>query len=182
MTSKKQERERRERQTVADITEQLANLSKMSIDQLKEMYLELYGVSTRNRNKPYLKKKLAWRIQELAEGGLSEHAKGQIEALAPDTPMRWRASKGAKRKNEPATTQESAPRDPSLPPPGTVLSREHKGIEHKVTVLDNGFEYQGARYRSLSKIATLITGTRWNGFLFFRLKQRAQTSMTGAAR
>jgi len=55
-----------------------------------------------------------------------------------------------------------------------VLTRDYKGTEHRVTVLEDGFEFRGARYRSLSKIALEITGTRWNGFLFFRLKRRTR--------
>lgn len=182
MTNPKRKTGRRGRKAMADIAGQLAALNEMSIGQLKEKYRELFGVPTRTRNKPYLQKKLAWRIQELTDGGLSDQAKNQIEALAPDAPMRWRASNGGGPKNAPAKPKEAPERDPALPPPGTVLSREHKGIDHRVTVLDDGFEYRGAVYRSLSKIATEITGTRWNGFLFFRLKRRTQPQTTGADR
>ena len=182
MTDSKRKKGRRGRKAVADIAGQIAALDEMTIGQLKETYRELFGVPTRTRNKPYLQKKLAWRIQELAEGGLSDHARNQIEALAPDAPLRWRASNGGGSNNAPAKPKEAPERDPALPPPGTVLTREHKGIDHRVTVLDDGFEYQGALYRSLSKIATEITGTRWNGFLFFRLKRRTQASAAGADR
>jgi hypothetical protein len=58
-------------------------------------------------------------------------------------------------------------RDPRLPPPGAVLTRVHDGVEHKLIVLADGFEYRGERHRSLSKIVRIITGTPWNGFLFF---------------
>jgi len=60
-------------------------------------------------------------------------------------------------------------RDPRLPSPGTVLRREHKGTIHEVTVLEQGFEYQGEHYSSLSKLAKQITGSIWNGYGFFRL-------------
>ena len=63
-------------------------------------------------------------------------------------------------------------RDPRLPAPGTVLRREHKGAVHEVTVLEHGFEYQGERYSSLSKLAQQITGSVWNGYGFFRLLGR----------
>ena len=182
MTKQKPKTGRRGRKAVADVAGQLAALSEMTIGQLKERYRELFGVPTRSRNKPYLQKKLAWRIQELAVGGLSEHAQHRIQELAPDAPVRWRASNGGTVKAPPKEAQEGPKRDPALPPPGTVLTREHKGTEHRVTVLDDGFEYQGANYRSLSKIATEITGTRWNGFLFFRLKQRTRKPTARAAR
>jgi hypothetical protein len=58
---------------------------------------------------------------------------------------------------------------------GQVLVRIHRGVEHKVRMLEDGFEYQGERYTSLSKIAKVITGTNWNGFLFFGLTQRKRT-------
>ena len=176
MTNPKRKTERRGRKAVADVAGQLAALNEMTIGQLKEKYREVFAEPTRSRNKPYLMKKIAWRIQELAEGGLSEHARKRILELAPNAPVRWRASNGGTPTAPPVAAEESPKRDPALPTPGTVLTREHKGIEHRVTVLDDGFEYQGARYGSLSKIAMEITGTRWNGFLFFRLKQRTRKS------
>lgn len=68
--------------------------------------------------------------------------------------------------------EDQKPRDPRLPEPGEVLVKKHKGVEHEVRVLDDGFEYQGERYSSLSKIARAITGTTWNGYLFFGLTRR----------
>jgi len=55
---------------------------------------------------------------------------------------------------------------------GTRLIREWQGVEHCVTVRDDGYEYQGRPYKSLSAVARAITGTRWNGWLFFGLKNR----------
>jgi hypothetical protein len=56
------------------------------------------------------------------------------------------------------------------PLPGTRLLREYAGVEHAITVLRDGFEWEGRPYRSLSAIARAITGTRWNGWTFFGLK------------
>ena len=180
MTTRKRRKDRRGRAAVADVAGQLAALHEMTVGQLKDRYREVFGEPTRSGNKPYLKKKIAWRIQELAEGGLSDHAQKRIQELAPDAPVRWRASNGGSRKAPPAPALEEPQRDPALPPPGTVLTREHKGVDHQVTVLDDGFEFHGSRYKSLSKIALEITGTRWNGFLFFRLKQRTRRPRAGA--
>jgi hypothetical protein len=59
--------------------------------------------------------------------------------------------------------------------PGSVLVKEHKGRTIIVHVLDSGFEYDGKRFTSLSAVATAITGTKWNGMLFFGLtKERAR--------
>jgi hypothetical protein len=67
-------------------------------------------------------------------------------------------------------------RDPRLPKPGTLLTREFKGQVHVVKVLDDGFEYDGHQYKSLSKIATEIAGTRWNGFVFFALDRESRVA------
>lgn len=155
------------RRGAAEVTRELASLNKMSVGELAEKFREVFGQPTRTRNKEYLRKRIAWRIQELTEGGLSLQALERIEQLAPQAPARWRQPTArADSKNPPATSMGLA-RDPRLPQPGTVLTRVHDGVEHKVIVLADGFEYGGERYRSLSKIARVITGTPWNGFLFF---------------
>lgn len=67
-------------------------------------------------------------------------------------------------------------RDPRLPPPGGVLTRIHAGVEHKVRITEGGLEYEGQSYRSLSGIARAITGTSWNGYVFFGLTRRGSRS------
>lgn len=62
------------------------------------------------------------------------------------------------------------PRDPRLPAPGVAIHKQYKGRNYLVTVLDKGFEYEGACYKSLSAVANEITGSHWNGFEFFGLK------------
>jgi hypothetical protein len=108
---------------------------------------------------------------------LSPRALAKIEELAPLAPVRWR----------PDMTATGAPirtrtRDPRLPLPGSVLVRAHKGTEHQVTVLADGFDYLGQCHASLSHIARLITGTPWNGFLFFGLQRRTRPSQPGEVR
>lgn len=157
-----------ERAAVASTALQLAALEKMSVGELAEKYREVFGEPTRTRNKDYLRKRVATRIQELAEGGLSPRALDLIEQLASEAPVRWRqpvARNGNGDAQVVAITK--APRDARLPAPGTVITRQHDGVEHQVTVLADSFEYNGKPYRSLSKIASTITGTPWNGFLFF---------------
>ncbi len=126
MTNPKRKKRRRGRKAMADIAGQLAALNEMTIGQLKEKYRELFGVPTRSRNKPYLQKKLAWRIQELAEGGLTNQARNQIKKLASDAPLRWRASSGGGPNNAPAKPKEGPQRDPALPPAGG-LRTVHRG-------------------------------------------------------
>lgn len=160
------------RKELADVPQQLLALKQMLANDLAEKYQELYGEPTRSRNKEYLRKRLTYRIQELAEGGLSPRAVARITELGDTVPERWRMRQKERAEKNlaeslPAPADE---RDVRLPPPGTVLTREYKGAQLKVTVRERGFEYEGQLHRSLSSIAKLATGTAWNGFSFFGLK------------
>jgi hypothetical protein len=147
------------------IVTQIAALKGMTVGQLREVYLEKFGEPTNSRNKQWLFKRIAWRIQELAEGGLSERAKKRALELANDADLRIRPPKGHVIPMAPAKPK----RDPRLPAVGTELKRAFNGKEHVVRVEDAGFTYKGKPYKSLSSIAKQITGTQWNGFLFFGL-------------
>lgn len=157
---------RAERASAANIARELAALAEMNVGELGEKYREVFGEPTHTRNKEYLRKRIAWRIQERVEGGLSPRALERIEQLAPEAPARWRQPV-ARKDGASAPVAIVTARDPRLPPVGTILARVHGGVEQRVTVLADGFEFNGERHRSLSKIARLITGTPWNGFLFF---------------
>jgi hypothetical protein len=158
-------REQPDRAAIATIAADLAALQCMTGPELADRYIALYGCAPRSRNRDFLRKRLAWRIQELAEGGLSERALARIEELGVEAWTSWRRSSRAT--EPPSATALTRARDPRLPAVGTVLTRVHGTTEHRVTVLDDGFEYRGERYSSLSKIARVITGTPWNGYLFF---------------
>jgi hypothetical protein len=178
------EQVRRDRAAMATVSGQLVALETMSVGELVEKYREVFGVPTRTRNKPYLRKRVAWRIQELAEGGLSERALAKIEELAPLAPVRWRPERNAGGEGHASGGAATSARshDPRLPTPGSVLVRIHKGIEHRVTVLADGFEYNGERHQTLSKIAKRITGTQWNGHLFFGTQRRTRKTQAEEAR
>jgi hypothetical protein len=169
---------REARHDMADIATELAALQQMSVSELHEKYREVFGEPSRSRNKDYLRKKVAWRIQELVEGGLSKRARGRIAKLSAGLPDGWRRrlqnpSEGPVAAKQPVAKRKKVrKRDPRLPESGSTLRRIHKGKEHVVTVCEIGFEYGGKRYSSLSKVAQAITGTPWNGFLFFGLKKR----------
>ncbi len=132
---------------------QIAALASMDMAALKTAWKELYKTEPPKFNRVNLERRLAYRIQEIAYGGLSQETKAHI------TKMNRQMKAGTRQK------------DSSKPPAGTVLVREHQGVEHRVKVLDDGFEYQGRRYSSLSVIARAITGTQWSGPLFFGLKR-----------
>jgi hypothetical protein len=163
--------ERSSRATAALVAKELAALNGMTGARLAAKFEELFGRPPGTRNKPYLRKRLAWEIQARIEGGLSDRALQRIEDLAAHIPERWKAALDPKGPARPNPNRAQAPSpthpDPRLPAPGTVLTRLHGGVEHRVTVLADGFEYQGDRYQSLSAIARKITGTAWNGFTYF---------------
>jgi hypothetical protein len=160
------------------VAAELAALAAMGLEPLRELYHELFGEETRSKNLLFLRKKLAFRIQERVEGGLSPRAQAQIEALAPEAlPVKRTHRKQVKPKVEkPSSPSPSArPLDPRLPAVGALLVREHEGVAHEVEILAKGFLYRGRTYRSLSAIAKEVTGTTWNGFLFFALTARKAT-------
>jgi hypothetical protein len=170
--SKTLERARENREELKDVPSQLAELDEMTVSQLAQKFRDLYGTPTRARNKPYLQKRLGWRIQELAYGGLPASATKRIEELGDDMPERWRMKQDAKVRAAAQVALE--PRDSRVPPVGTVLRRIFEGVTHEVTICAEGFVYEGERYKTLSAIARHITGTPWNGFLFFGLKKRGE--------
>lgn len=166
MSSTKRKKERGKAK-MRDVTEQLMELRTMTVGDLRHRYEELFGAPTRTRNKDWLVKKLSWRIQELAEGGLSKRAEAKIAELEADAPVRHNRRPGE-------GEHDDADRDPRLPPVGTILTRKYKGKEYAVTILADGFEYDGETFGSLSAVALAITGTVWNGLLFFGLKKRSK--------
>jgi hypothetical protein len=137
----------------------VAALKAMQINDLKQQWRDLFDTEPPPYNRRFLESRLAYRIQELAYGRLKPETVERLEALAEgldrNTPMQRR-------------------RGMSRPLAGTVLVREWQGVEHRIAVVDDGYEYQGRPYKSLSAVARAITGTRWNGLVFFGLKsQRA---------
>ncbi len=157
-----------------DVSRELVALGRMSMAELRAKYREAFGETTTSRNAPYLRKKIAWRIQELAQGGLSERANARVKAIQERAPLRERPPPRAvvATAADAAEAVERVARDPALPAIGSVLRREYRGQMHEVTVAQGGFVYRGKTYSSLSTIAKAITGTTWNGRLFFALTSR----------
>lgn len=150
----------------------VARLESMSVNQLAQRFEELFGEECRSRHKRYLIRRIAWRLQANAEGGLTERAIQRAEELANEAEIRVtppREKKASPDAPTPATIKIESGRDPRLPPPGNWIEREYKGQMLRVLVLPEEFEYEGRRYRSLTAIAKAITGSHLNGFTFFRL-------------
>ncbi|MFO1152773.1 MAG: DUF2924 domain-containing protein [Rhodospirillales bacterium] len=135
---------------------QLAALPGKTTADLKQLWRELYDRDAPSFNRDFLIKRLAYRIQELAYGGLSARAEAKLDRLIADEEARLAGKAVTRRSDRPIA--------------GTRLIREWQGVEHTVTVLVDGYEYQGRPYRSLSAVARAITGTRWNGPLFWGLR------------
>lgn len=154
------------------IQSQIEVLRRMTVRELRTQYREVFGEESRSNHKQFLFRRIAWRLQADAEGGLSERARRRALEIANDADLRIRAPKEF---NFDAAGQRcvhgqiTPDADPRRPLPGTVLEREYKGQTIIVKVAEDGYDYNGRRYRSLSAIAKDITGTKWNGYLFFHL-------------
>jgi hypothetical protein len=153
------------------ITRQLVMLSDMTVSQLLTKYVEVFGEPSRSRHKDFLRKRIAWRIQAEVHGDLSERARRRAEELANDADLRIRMSTVRGEPLGQTTLHAFKPtEDRRLPIPGSVITRDYHGRKLLVTVLDKGFEFEGAVYKSLTAVAKAATGAHWNGPLFFGLK------------
>jgi Protein of unknown function (DUF2924) len=132
---------------------QIAALKAKSTAELRDMWRELFDREPPVLGRRYLEDRLAFRVQELHYGGLSDRARRKLDALADQL-----EPKAARR------------RDPGRPIAGTRLVREWRGVQHSVEVREHDFEYVGRPYKSLSAIAREITNVRWNGWVFFGLR------------
>lgn len=141
---------------------QVAALPEKSTADLKQLWRELYDREPPPYNRPFLVKRLAYRIQELAMGGLSARAEAKLKALVEEEDRRMKGKQPLRKGDRPIS--------------GTRLIRAWQGVEHTATVLDDGFEHQGRKYKSLSAIARAITGTRWSGPLFWGLRNHRSGS------
>ncbi|MCP4006336.1 MAG: DUF2924 domain-containing protein [bacterium] len=159
---------------------QIAALRQMTVAELQGEWIRLYGEPTRSRNKQYLWRRLAWRVQELAHGGLSDAAKAKIDELAPESFTRARTPQngnGAAVAGDDHQHQHRVHRDPRLPAPGTVITKQYKRRELRVICREDGFEFEGTIHTSLTALAKKITGcTSISGWLFFGLTRRRQAA------
>lgn len=158
----------------ADLIGEIEALRRMTVKELRRRHVELFGEENRAGNRQYLFRRIAWRLQALAEGDLSERARRRAQELARDADLRTRPPCELTMPPAPAdlktvTGRIALRRDERTPAPGTVLRRVFKAHEYHVTVLPNGFEYDGQAYRSLTAVAHAITGSHWNGWHFFGL-------------
>ncbi|MDR2781118.1 MAG: DUF2924 domain-containing protein [Holosporaceae bacterium] len=134
-----------------NIIKQVLKLKTMSLNDLRDLWYSLYKHDPISDSKMYMIPQLAYRIQELAYGGTDEATERKIQQVAHDI------SKGKKKTYKALL--------------GTKIVKEYKDKLHEIFVVAEGFSYNGRVYSSLSAIAQQITGTKWNGLVFFGVKK-----------
>lgn len=162
-----------------NITKEVANMERLSVGALCERYREVFGEDTSTRNKQWLIKRIAWKLQANEEGDFSERARKLAMEIAQSSDIRTSVPKIRTRPIEvtfaTATTIITPPGDSRLPVTGTVLMKNYKGRSIQVRVLSNSFEYEGEQYKTLTSIARIVTGQKnINRFQFFRLGGRLE--------
>ena len=147
----------------------IEQLKQMSVAELCERYAELHGKAPRCKNRTWLWRRCAWKVQERRYGGLSTAARRRLDALIAEIDL------------SPMVTPRGASRPLRRPGNGKVLAigttlvRQWHGQDICVVVRESGFEWNGQIYRSLSAVARAVTGAHWNGRLFFQLTTRKRT-------
>ena len=144
-----------------ELQKTLERLHGLRLKELREAWTcELGGQPPPVRSPDFIRRLLAWKLQERAFGGLDRQTDKRLRDLG---------RKYVANSDHPPSSSVSIK-------PGTVLGRRWNGVRHDVTVTRDGFLYDGESFASLSEVARHITGTRWNGPLFFGLRKRGKTS------
>ena len=155
-----------------NLAKEIDALARLRVSELRAKFAAVFGESTQGHNKVWLVKRIAWRLQALAEGDLPQRARQRAAELIHDADMRLTpprtdaASSDAAARPAPAL---HVPADDRRPRPGTILTRRYKGRTLQVHVLDHGFRFEDQVYRSLSAVAKAVTGSHCSGHFFFRL-------------
>jgi len=142
----------------------IASLSDLGLSNLRDAWrTRLKSTPPPLRSADILRQLLAWQLQEREFGGLDKTTERILARVSGA--IRYGGS------YEPGPTLQLSS--------GVEITREWKGVVHKVTVNDEGFLYLGKQYRSLSEIARFITGTRWSGPRFFGLEKKKPRKLEG---
>ena len=158
----------------------ISDLPRLSAPQLQAAHREMFGAEHPISNCQHLRRKIAWHLQAAKEGGLPESVRQYAIAIARGAELRVRIAENSSRRqaaiplDQSVTTAVVQTRDARLPMPGSLIVKKYKDKTLVVKVRDDGFEYEGRRFTSLSNIAGEVTGTRWNGFAFFGLDREAR--------
>ena len=163
-----------------NITKELAELQRLGMNDLRARYAQVFGEPSRSGNRAFLTKRILWRLQSQAQGTLSERALRRARELAdesylrttiPPTPTTPTTPKPLPLGVADREIVYDAPAPTGVPTPGSTLVREYKGRTIRVNVLRDGFEWAGDVYKSLTAVAKAVTGSHWNGHLFFGIEK-----------
>ena len=161
---------------MTDLSERIEAIQRMGRGELRTLWRETFGEEPRSGNVQWMRKRLCWAVQAAVLGGLSGAAKQRIEELTPAAlawlPWGFRSFPSG---NAPVASVERG-----RLAPGSILTRKYKDRTIVVTVRENGFEYDGAIYRSLTAIAENVTGAHWSGTHFFRLGRNGKRDAASA--
>ena len=170
-------RARESHQLSTQIENEIAGLQHLQTKALKAQYRELFGEDSPSSNHAYLVRRIAWRLQAIALGDLSQRARARAAELACDADLRLRPTPQVCSQIDGTDVNKQQTKlavDPRIPPLGQTVTREYRGRTVRVQILAGGFEWEGRVYGSLSAVAWHATGTRWNGYAFFGLKQQVE--------
>ncbi len=143
-------------------------LQELSTAELAAEFERLYGKKPRHRSPVWMRKRIGHKLQEAAYGGLSGPSRAELERLAAEVRLPDAATRANVRHDRPKKSN-------GQPRPGDVLRKEWRDQQIRVTVTADGFEWNGDIYGSLSAVANAITGSKWNGRLFFGLTRRSKS-------
>lgn len=151
--------------TTKSIPEEITELRAMDVPSLVTKYEAVFGRRPRVKHREFLWKRIAWKIQEQRFGGLSDAAKRRLDELIAEIDLPLGEAMRT------VTGRLASASRPGQPAIGTTITRDWRGQQIAVRVVENGFEWNGVPYRSLSAVAKAVTGTHWNGRLFFGLSK-----------
>ena len=149
---------------------QIMALKNKTLAELQAKYEELFGEQKpTSNNKVFIWRKIAYRMQEIELGGISDETQTRIDELIEQFDPVNNKSLRPEDPNHPKKKTKKSKRDFRLPIPGTVITKQYKDKSLQVKILEVGFEYNNKTYKTLSAIAQEVTGAHWNGYLFFNL-------------
>lgn len=155
----------------------LDRLARATPSELQRLYSQIFGSAVPAGSTELARRKIAWHAQSEREGALPESARQHALAIAKQASLRIQLHRGSPEVSplpHATVTGIVSEYDSRLPMAGSILIKEYRGKTIVVRVLDDGFDYDGRRFASLSAIAKEITGTKWNGFLFFGLTRESR--------
>lgn len=154
-----------------DVPREIKRLSKLTVAELRTEHERVAGEPLRSNNRDFLTKRILWQMQARALGGLTERCRARARELSRESDIRMRPPDQI---NEAVASTVVTPGNAEVSPAGSLITKVYRGRRLVVKVLDRGFEYEGTEYRSLSAIAQKVTGTKWNGRLFFGLTSKGE--------